>query len=102
MDTIAVLEALLTNLGEKDLLLQEAMLNGTSEEVSYAQTNLSIAVDAVVTQFGDYFKELNKRDTLLIDNIKFLVKNEELEKKIKEQQEIINVKNCLLGGKYEQ
>ena len=91
MDTIAVLEALLTNLSEKDLLLQEYMLNGTSEEVSYAQTNLSIAVDSVVTQFSSYIKEFNKKDTLLIDNIKFLVKNEELQEIINKQANKISI-----------
>jgi hypothetical protein len=91
MDTIAVLEALLINLSEKDLLLQEALINGTSEEVSYAQTNLSLAVDSVVTQFTAYIKDFNKKDTLLIDNIKFLVKNQELQEIINKQANKISI-----------
>jgi hypothetical protein len=91
MDTIAVLEALLINLSEKDLLLQTALINGTSEEVSYAQTNLSLAVDAVVTQFTAYIKEFNKKDNYVIENIKQQLKIEELQEIINKQANKISI-----------
>jgi hypothetical protein len=94
MDTIAVLEALLINLEEKNKNVQVAYDNKTTEELDYAMTHLGLAVEEVLEYSKAYIKEFNKRDNYVIENIKQQLKIEELQEIINKQADIIKVLQC--------
>jgi hypothetical protein len=94
MDTIAVLEALLINLEEKNKNAQVAYDNKTTEELDYAMTHLGLAVEEVLEYSKAYIKEFNKKDNYVIENIKQQLKIEEVQDIINKQADIIKVLQC--------
>ncbi|MDF2800821.1 MAG: hypothetical protein K0S61_724 [Anaerocolumna sp.] len=91
MDTIAVLEALLTNLGEKYTDLQTAYDTGVSEDLDQALIGLSYCIENTLSSFKAYFEDLNKRDRYVIENIRYQLQIEELEKIINKQANQISI-----------
>lgn len=91
MDTIAVLEALLINLEEKNRNAQIAYDNKTTEELDYAMTHLGLAVEEVLEYSKAYIKDFNKKDNYVVENIKYQVQLEELQKIINRQANQISI-----------
>lgn len=91
MDTIAVLEALLINLQEKYTDLQTAYDTGVREDLDQALMSLSYCIKDVLSSFKGYFEDLNKRDRYVIENIRYQLQIEDLEKIINKQANKISV-----------